>query len=367
MSFGNRTTNQGEITVLSQRTMLPLGAVACVAALTLSGPAASQPAPRPTSSPAAAPSAGDRADELYRKGLTAAAAKDWPEAFRALWEAYQLKKSFDIAGNLGTAELRLGKYPAAATHLAQSLTLFPVNGSADAKKKTEELLEEAKKQVGTLRFQVTPKDALVKIGDRRLDAAEPRDAVFVEPGEMRVDIGGLMGFTGVSRSVKVAKGQVVDVTVALAQDAAPTASASGAPTTPPIATADPLRKPLIVTGVALTAAGLAAGIGVLVGGVVQKGEADGLRDDLLQGGKTACANGTNPDCAKFANLAASASTLTNTGASLLIGGGLVGIATAVYAVVSRPRTEHATSTAAPPRMGVSVGPQGASLSFTGSF
>ncbi len=364
-------TDQGETTVPTRRIHLALGAVACIAALTASGPAASQVPGRPGASATAAASStaspGDRADEMYRKGIAAGAAKDWPRAFQFLWEAYQLKKSYDIEGNLGTAELRLGKYQAAAEHLAHSLTLFPVNGSPDAKAKTEGLLEEAKKEVGILRLTVTPPGAMVKVGDRQLGPEDSRDQVFVVPGEMRVEAGGVNEFEGTSQSVKVAKGQVVTVSLTLVPRAKPTASgtSSAGPAGTSVPAADPLRTPLIISGLAVTAATLGVGIGLLVGGAWKKGEADQLREDLLKSGKTVCGAGsTNADCVKFTDAAGSYATLTNAGGGAMIAGGLVGIATVIYTVVSRPRADVA---GAPPRVTVSVGPGGAALGIRGSF
>jgi hypothetical protein len=129
--------------------------------------------------------------------------------------------------------------------------------------------------------------------------------------------------------------------------------------------ADPLRTPLIVSGIAVTAATLGVGIGLLVGGMGKKGEADQLRTDLLKSGKTVCgASSPAADCGKFTDATGTYATLTNAGGGLMIAGGLLGAATVIYAVVSRPRATVAT---APPRVFVSVGPSGAALGISGSY
>ena len=356
--------------VPTRRFHLALGAVVCLAALTASGPAASQVPGRSGAGAAATGTASatpaDRADELYRKGIAAGAAKDWPHAFQFLWDAYQLKKSYDIEGNLGTAELRLGKFQAAAEHLAHSLTLFPVNGSPDAKAKTEGLLEEAKKEVGILRLTVTPPDALVKVGGRQLGPEDSRNQVFVEPGEMRVEAGGVENFEGTSQSVKVAKGQIVNVTLALTPLAKPTATTSGTATAGPAATgvpsADPLRTPLIVSGIAVTAATLGIGIGLLVASSGKLDEGKKQRDELLKD-PTARAACNRPEPEPRCKLSAldEASTLGNVGVPMLVGGVAVGAATLLYVLVARPKTPP------PIQAGVTVQSKGGGLFVGGNW
>ncbi len=265
--------------------------------------------------------------------------------------------------SLGTAELRLGKFVAAAEHLAHSLTLFPVNGSPDANAKTEALLEEAKKEVGTLRLAITPAAALVKVGDRQLTAEDRRDQVFVEPGEMRVSAGGVDDYEGASQSVKVAKGQVVDVTLTLKKSVQIMPTASGTPSAVPSATpVDPIRTPLLVTGTIVGVAAVAAGIGLLVGSSAKLDEGKRQRDELLQD-PTAWAACNKPQPEPRCKLGAldEASTFGNVGVPLLVGGVAVGAATLIYALVARPK-------APPPiQAGATVSSKGGGLFVSGNW
>src|ERR1700678_2908811 len=62
--------------------------------------------------------AGDRADELFRSGNVLAKKDRWTEAEPLFREAWTLKRSYDIAGNLGIAEAALGRWCDAAEHLS---------------------------------------------------------------------------------------------------------------------------------------------------------------------------------------------------------------------------------------------------------
>src|SRR5688572_17441641 len=66
-----------------------------------------------------------KAEELSRKGRELFVAQDYAGAYEAQLAAWQLKKSFDIAANLGQVELKLAKHRDAAEHLAYALDHFP--------------------------------------------------------------------------------------------------------------------------------------------------------------------------------------------------------------------------------------------------
>src|SRR5688572_449503 len=57
-----------------------------------------------------------RAVQIYTKGNLAAKNERWQEAYEAYAEAWKIKQHFQIAANLGRAELRLGKHRDAAEH-----------------------------------------------------------------------------------------------------------------------------------------------------------------------------------------------------------------------------------------------------------
>ena len=113
---------------------------------------------------AGAPSdSAGRADALYKQGNEAFKKGDLEAARTAYREAYALRQSFDIAGNLGAVEFQLGAYRDAAEHLAASLRAAPVNGSPESKAKMAKLLADAKARVATL--VVTTSEPGADVGD----------------------------------------------------------------------------------------------------------------------------------------------------------------------------------------------------------
>src|SRR5690349_768840 len=92
--------------------------------LTLSAPAAAQsPSGPPTDSESTGIS--DKARALYMEGIKAADAKNWAAAHTAFLEAWKQSEHYQIAANLGSMEIKLGRYRDAAEHLAVYLRKAP--------------------------------------------------------------------------------------------------------------------------------------------------------------------------------------------------------------------------------------------------
>lgn len=328
-------------------------------------PHAGAQAPVSTARPAAATPAKPSVDDLFKRFAEAAKVGDWPKAYEAMQEAYSQKQTYDVLGNLGTAELQLGKARDAAEHLWRSLSNFPVVGKPEAKKVTEDFFAKAAAQVGTIRLKVSPASARVMVGNRVYTADDYRERVFVEAGDVMVSAGDVAGYVSQQQKVHVDKGKTMDVELALkSADGAPSASgtASVAPTAAP--TGEGPSLPLVIAGGAVTLASLGVGIGLLVASGDKAGEAKRLQAELLAAqGPKACAPPTpSLECNKHVDAARTSDMLGNIGGSLLIVGGVAAAATTVYFLVARPR---ATKTAVQP--GFVVAPSGAVLSVQGSF
>ena len=143
----------------------------------------------PLSVPARAQSAGDldRADQLYRKGNTAYDAEKWQDAYDTFGAAWALKKSFDIAGNLGDVELVLGKPRDAAEHLSYSLRHAPASMKAEVRDRTKQLLTEARAQVGTVVVRVNVNDAEIFVDGRLVGRSPLPGELFVDPGDRTLE------------------------------------------------------------------------------------------------------------------------------------------------------------------------------------
>lgn len=317
--------------------------------------------------PAAAPASDDDPEVLYRKGNEAYRAGQLEDAYAYYLRAFAQKKSYDVAGNLGAVELELGKARDAAEHLALSAREFPVNGSAAARQKTSEALATARQQIGAVRVAVSADGADVSVDGKRVGVSPLPDELFLDPGQHTLEAS-KAGVGSAKESVSIARGEARSLTLTLASSTTPSASASpAAPPAPPAPTVAPEapRKsvPLLVAGGVVGLGALGAGIGLLVASGAKGSDADALLAEVRPTGT--CPNPVaGARCDELKSLRESKDTLHNVGMPLLVGGGVVLAATAVYALwpSAAPKTERAALAAAP-----IVGPGTGGVSVAGSF
>jgi tetratricopeptide (TPR) repeat protein len=169
----------------------------------------------PDPAPAAAPAPADTAAGWLRAGNKAFKDGDFAEAERAYREAFAAQRGYDIAGNLGAAELAQGKLREAAQHLAFTLRMFPVTGDPALREQMAKAYEQCRQGVGALRIKLDVKGATVRVDGAEIGEAALADEVFVDPGEHVVEAR-LAGYTGAPQRVTVAKGAAIEVATALA-------------------------------------------------------------------------------------------------------------------------------------------------------
>src|SRR4051812_41689376 len=132
------------------------------------------------------PGAPETADSLYNQGNAAYDRDDFALAYELYTGAFKLRRSYDIARNLGLSELKLGKYKAAIEHFTYSLTLYPSN-RADTKKQVVDWLAQARTQVGTVHLSVEPDSAVCKVNGTAVAHDEGDGDVVFEPGEVKIE------------------------------------------------------------------------------------------------------------------------------------------------------------------------------------
>jgi tetratricopeptide (TPR) repeat protein len=164
----------------------------------------------------AAQTDGERAAPFFQEGVRAADQKQWNEAEAAYLKAWAIAKAFDIAANLGSVELKLGKPRLAATHLAFSLRMAPPSAKAPNLDQTRRFLEEAKKQIGVLRVRLNVLEAEVSIDGKLLSQEESAGEIFVEPGTHRVAAQSL-DYARSEKTVTVQAGSSQEVALSLAR------------------------------------------------------------------------------------------------------------------------------------------------------
>jgi PEGA domain len=251
-----------------------------------------------------------RVTELFKSGKAAFAKGDMAEAERLFAEAFTIRKSSDIAANLGQSQLEQQKFRVAAEHFQWALAnLLP--SATDAQRKAVETgLARSRAEVAILRLDIKPEGSDVLVGEQILGKSPVAAGVYVDPGEVIVSVKH-EGFVGVEKRVMVGKGteQAIEVTLNPKDGAAPAAGASTtsvvdsgltahdtAPADGPSTDRAPhksLVPAFVATGVAV--AGGVAGVVFMLSANSKASDAD----DVLHGlndkyGPGSCGNGAAP-------------------------------------------------------------------------
>jgi hypothetical protein len=266
--------------------------------------------------------ASAQADELTRRGVEQIKKHRWADAEAFMRQAWALKRSYDIAGNLGLAEVGLGKWRDAAEHLSYAVRTFPANGKAAHRELLSEKLAAAREQVAALSFEVSPAGAEVKIDGQVAGVAPFEGEVFVMPGA-RVIEATCAGREPVRWEVDAVRGASSKVTFTL-----PAAKA-----VPPLVVPPPKRS--VVPGVVLASVGgaaLAAGLGLVAGGAGKLSTSKNL-NSAISGARHSCVAGAanfDARCTDLASASSAADTFKRAGLGLLAGGGVAAVGSAIY-------------------------------------
>jgi hypothetical protein len=292
--------------------------------LTANGPAFAQ-APKAPAHGAGA-KAPDRADELFDQAAGAFDAGRYAEAQAKLEAAWALKKTYDIAGNLGVVEVKLGKHAAAAEHLTWALAHFPPTETTKARRGYEQELQKARAQVAALRVRVSIEGADVMVNGRPAGKAPLGDEVFVEAGVVSVTAQ-REGYVGAQQVVTVAKGEAREVTLALA----------------PVKAAGRSVVPGVVLG-SVAGAALVTGIGLFAAGRAKEGTIRDLHDAIVKAGHICVSGAVNEDprCSDLESRASAGNTLQKAGVGLLVGAGAAAVGTVIYFVLPASKSSTAS-------------------------
>jgi flagellar basal body-associated protein FliL len=137
---------------------------------------------------AAEPAKASAPSAEYERGYAAIEAKNWTKAYEIFSELWAHPKrsdsEFDVAIDLGQAELMLSKYRDAAEHLSIGIQMASPE-DADVKERASKGLARAKKKIGTLKISV-PDGSEVFINGKPIGTAPIITEVFVEPGSVKV-------------------------------------------------------------------------------------------------------------------------------------------------------------------------------------
>jgi hypothetical protein len=283
-----------------------------------------KPAPRPTA-PISPPKVQDRADELFDLGAAAYHAGRYAEAEEKLSQAWALKKTHDIAGNLGVVEFKLGKHPQAAQHITWALQHFPPTESGQARRGYEQLLDKARAESAVLRIQVNVDGAEISVNDRSVDPGE----VFVEPGTASLVVR-RAGYIPSRQEVSIVKGESRNISIALV----PVAGKPERRSVVPGAVLGGVGGAVLITGIALVATAGA-----------KRSSAHDTYASILQAGHSCVAGAGNFDarCNDLASSSSRSDTMDRAGIGLLIGAGAAAVGSVAYFVWPAPKPSAPTS------------------------
>jgi hypothetical protein len=269
--------------------------------------------------------ASDRADELTKQALTLAKAGRWNDSEPVMREAWSLKRSHDIAGNLGIIEAHLERWPSAAEHLEYAYKTFPGNGKPEQKKLLELTLATVLPHVAALKVAVNVEKAEVFVDGRSVGLTPLADAVFVQPGRRGITAK-RQGYLDALQDVEAPEGGNVEVSLALRPEAPPSSR-------PPLG--------VVIATAVLGVAGIAVGAGLTAEANSSAADAATQRR-MLGGAANACGGaptGTvTTNCTALHNDGAKQTALSNGAVGAFVAGGVlavVGVGLGVWRATGR--------------------------------
>lgn len=203
-----------------------------------------------------------RVAALVEEGMRLGDAGNLPGARAKLLEAWGLKKTFDIAANLGFVETNLKEWAAAAEHLDYAQRTFPVSGTDENKQNIEKFLADARSKVGRIQVKAEPGTAIYE-GTTLLATAPFDGPLYLMPGTHSLTAKKAGKLPG-TQAVEAQAGADAAVEFSLADDAT---------TNPP--PGEKALWPAILLGVT-GGVGVALGIGLTVGGEMKAADAEDI-------------------------------------------------------------------------------------------
>jgi hypothetical protein len=295
---------------------------------------------------AQAPTQG-AAGKLFENALEEINARNWPKAWELLSAAYKLDPRPEYAVNLGIVELKLERPRDAAEHLSFFLR-EATNASPGDRQRAEKKLTEAKSKIGTVLVRVEPTSAEVRLDGRPVGTSPLAGPLYVEPGRRTFEAR-KEGLPSESQGVEVEAGAESVVELKLVPPAVEHGTSEPPPPLPP--KTGERSKGLIYAGASVSAALAAVGVVGVAGWHVKYAEAE----DALHQCSSDCKN-------KFDDAEKTRVAFGYTSLFTFIGAGVVGGATAIYALTGGKSDKSTT-----PKTGLVVAPGGGGLVITGSW
>lgn len=275
---------------------------------------AQTPAGRPND-PAAAKAEADgaKATALRTQGEELYAEGNHRDAIARLRAAYALRKEAPTVILLGEAEMKLGRLPDAAGHLAEGLSML---GQGKERARVQALFDEVRPKVGGIQLVVNVAGATVIAGS--FVGETPIQEVFVKPGEVTLLVK-KAGYGEQQRNVTTEAGKSVRVEVKLSSASSVVSGGGGEHGSRVMS----LLPTYVAGGLALI--GIGVGVGLRLSGEGKGSDADAALAQLEEANGAAPCGGASPpeECAEIKSLRAGHDELVNASTGVLIGGGVL--------------------------------------------
>jgi hypothetical protein len=125
----------------------------------------------------------EKSSALYKKARGLQEHGQWAEAEKLYQEAWDLRPTFDIAGNLGDCELHVGQPREAEEHLAYALKNLPAGWTPEQKAALTTRLQEARGKRVPLKVDSAVEDLEILVNGHVVSVSAEEHAIYVEPGD----------------------------------------------------------------------------------------------------------------------------------------------------------------------------------------
>ena len=323
--------------------------VACVLSGVLLAvvPASAQPAG--AQEPATGKGVG-RAEALFAKGNEHYQADRFAEAAAAYRQAWELQKTYDIAANLGQAELRLGKEPEAAGYLAFALRSWPVVSKETPRSLAATRLGELRKKLGLLRVRVNVTEAEVWVDGAPLRDSPVAPEMFVRPGEHRIRAS-REGYEPLEVELSIGKGESREVPLSLSPIERRPASAV-------VAKQEGAGPWPLLVGAGVTVVSVGVGVGFTVAARAKYADAERIGATFNDETKAHCAkseNSSSEACGSIKGLNLAGDDLQYAGTAGFFVGGAALAGTVLYYVLLPSKQERREGARVRPVIAASLG------------
>ena len=250
------------------------------------------------------------ADRLFERGVAARKEGRLADAEALFRKAWALKKTWDIAANLGLTELNLGKIPEGAEHVLYAMAQLPPSESDAMRENLRKAFVEARREVAGIDVRCDVDGAEVFLNGTSKGTTPVLGTLFAVPGQSTIEVR-KDGYTTERRTITVKKGGAETVRIALVKQEPPPERS---------------KVPAIVLGgvsvASLVAGGALFGVSMTAGAELRAGAPRGADGTLLCRKTVEPPSSANAACDAWRAKAADASALGNAGIGLFVTGGI---------------------------------------------